>query len=140
MNHSGSRTFSAAIALLSILPVLPVTAGQGDANSALSAGRERFERNCGICHGLDGKGGGAFAEILKVNPPDLTVLTRNADGNFPFSDIYNAIDGRNSPLAHGREGMPIWGDRYQQSAEGDETVIRGRVLELILYIEFLQTY
>ncbi len=69
-------------------------------NSALVAGELRFERNCGICHGLDAKGGGAFSEILKIDPPDLTVLTKNNNGSFPFTDVYNAIDGRNISLAH----------------------------------------
>ena len=109
--------------------------------SALVAGELRFERNCGICHGLDAKGGGAFAEILKVDPPDLTVLTKNNNGSFPFTEVYNAIDGRNTPLAHGREGMPIWGDRFKQSVrDGSETLIRGRILELILYLDSLQTF
>lgn len=112
---------------------------ESEIDAAFEAGRQRFEANCGICHGLDGKGMGAFAELLNVEPPDLTVLTKRNNGYFPFTDIYNAIDGRNLPLAHGREGMPIWGDRYKQAvADGSETLVRGRILELILYIQWLQ--
>jgi len=114
---------------------------ESDIDTAFEAGRQRFEDNCGICHGLDGKGMGAFSELLNVVPPDLTVLTKRNNGYFPFTDIYNAIDGRNLPLAHGREGMPIWGDRYKQSvADGSETLVRGRILELILYLQWLQEY
>ena len=102
------------------------------AESALAAGKDRFQRNCGICHGIDGKGGGAFTELLKVSPPDLTVLSRNNHGSFPFSDVYNSIDGRNFPLAHANSNMPSWGERYKQSVEdGNETLVRGRILELI---------
>ncbi len=114
-------------------------AAESDVEAAFEAGRHRFEQNCGICHGLDGKGMGAFSELLKVAPPDLTVLTKHNNGYFPFTDIYNAIDGRNLPLAHGREGMPIWGERYKQAvADGSETLVRGRILELILYLQWLQ--
>jgi mono/diheme cytochrome c family protein len=133
-----------SVAILAIL--CTVVSAEGSArpsleSAALAAGKERFERNCGICHGLDASGGGAFAEILKVEPPDLTVLSKRNNGSFPFTEVYNAIDGRNAPLAHGRAGMPIWGDRYKQSIEGgDETLVRGRILELILYLEFLQSY
>jgi mono/diheme cytochrome c family protein len=114
---------------------------ESEVTAAFEAGKNRFEENCGICHGLDGKGMGAFSELLKVAPPDLTVLTKRNNGYFPFTDIYNAIDGRNIPLAHGREGMPIWGDRYKQAvADGSETLVRGRILELILYLQWLQEY
>jgi len=136
------RARYAVIVMLLSLSAIPHGAAHGtEAMSALESGRDRFERNCGICHGIDGKGGGAFTEILKVNPPDLTILSRKNNGSFPFTDVYNAIDGRNTPLAHGREGMPIWGDRYKQSIEdGSETLIRGRILELIVYLESLQAY
>ena len=126
---------------ISILSGPQALAEKVDGISVIAAGKQRFERNCGICHGIDGKGGGAFAEILKVDPPDLTVLARRNHGSFPFTDVYNAIDGRNTPLAHGQEGMPIWGDRYKQTVEdGNETLIRGHILELILYLESLQGY
>jgi len=135
----GASVFAAAA--LGVLAFGPATAQNSDVVSAFEAGQQRFERNCGICHGLDAKGGGAFTELLKVEPPDLTVLSKNNHGDFPFTAIYNAIDGRNTPLAHGLEGMPIWGDRFKQSVEdGKETLVRGRILELILYIQSLQEY
>lgn len=139
MDRRGAR--SMALMLLATCLVCGSAAAESDITSAFEAGRHRFEQNCGICHGLDGKGMGAFSELLKVVPPNLTVLTKRNNGYFPFTDIYNAIDGRNIPLAHGREGMPIWGDRYKQSvADGSETLVRGRILELILYIQWLQEY
>ncbi len=128
------------VALFCALAAPRVMTQGTEVNSALELGKNRFERNCGICHGVDAKGGGAFAVLLKVTPPDLTVLTKNNNGSFPFAEVYNAIDGRNTPLAHGREGMPIWGDRYKQVVEdGSETLVRGRILELIIYLDSLQT-
>lgn len=131
----------AGVLVFCVLGIADAPAADSEIDSAFAAGERRFEENCGICHGLDGKGMGAFSELLKVDPPDLTVLTRENNGYFPFTGIYNAIDGRNAPLAHGREGMPIWGDRYKQSVDdGSETLVRGRILELILYIQSLQAY
>ncbi len=134
--HGGAR--AAALGLCCTL------AGGGSAaeiDDAFEAGRLRYESNCGICHGLDAKGGGAFTELLGVTPPDLTVLAKNNHGNFPFTDVYNAIDGRNVPLAHDRKGMPMWGERYRKSVpDGSETLVRGRILEVILYLQSLQAY
>ncbi len=139
MDSRGAR--SRMIVLIGAWLACAAAVAESDINAAFDAGRQRFEENCGICHGLDGKGMGAFSELLNVEPPDLTVLTKRNNGYFPFTDIYNAIDGRNLPLAHGREGMPIWGDRYKQSvADGSETLVRGRILELILYLQWLQEY
>ena len=133
--------FFPVLAGLYVIAMSPVMAQSEHVESALSAGEIRFERNCGICHGLDAQGGGAFSELLKVNPPDLTTLTMKNNGSFPFTGVYNAIDGRNTPLAHHREGMPIWGERYKQSVEdGSEILIRGRILELILYLDSIQKY
>ena len=127
--------------LMGVCLVSESAVAESDINSVFETGRQRFEQNCGICHGLDGKGMGAFSELLKVVPPDLTTLSKRNNGYFPFTDIYNAIDGRNIPLSHGSEGMPIWGDRYKQSVtDGSETLVRGRILELILYLQWLQEY
>ena len=132
---------SIVLVLMGVCFVSEPVSAESEINSAFEAGRQRFEQNCGICHGLDGKGMGAFSELLNVVPPDLTVLTKRNNGYFPFTDIYNAIDGRNIPLSHGSAGMPIWGDRYKQSVtDGSETLVRGRILEVILYLQWLQVY
>ena len=109
----------------------------GSGEAAVAAGRQRFEQNCAICHGLDARGKGPFADLLKVKPPDLTGLSRGAGGDFPFSRIYRRIDGRDLPLAHGTSNMPIWGTRLKREG-GDETYVRGRIFEILLYLESLQ--
>lgn len=103
----------------------------------VAAGRQRFERNCAICHGFDARGNGPFAELLNVKPPDLTLLSRAQGGDFPFTRIYRRIDGRDLPLAHGTRDMPIWGSRLKREG-GDETWVRGRIFEIMLYLESLQ--
>ena len=106
-------------------------------DTGIDAGRQRFESNCAICHGFDGHGNGPFAELLNVKPPDLTMLSRAQGGDFPFSRIYRHIDGRDLPLAHGTRAMPIWGQRLKREG-GDETFVRGRLFEIMLYLESLQ--
>lgn len=103
----------------------------------VAAGRQRFERNCAICHGFDARGNGPFAELLNVKPPDLTLLSRAQGGDFPFTRVYRRIDGRDLPLAHGTRDMPIWGARLKREG-GDETWVRGRIFEIMLYLESLQ--
>ena len=67
---------------------------------------------CATCHGRDGKGNGPVSAALRVPPPDLTVLAKKNNGVFPFSSVYEIIDGRKAVIAHGTRDMPIWGDRY----------------------------
>lgn len=105
--------------------------------AGVEAGSQRFELSCAICHGLDARGNGPFAELLNVKPPDLTLLARAEGGDFPFSRVYQRIDGRALPLAHGTRAMPIWGQRLKREG-GDETYVRGRILEIMLYLESLQ--
>lgn len=111
--------------------------GDPPLEAGIDAGRQRFEMNCAICHGLDARGNGPFAELLNVKPPDLTLLSRAQGGDFPFSRIYRRIDGRDLPLAHGTRAMPIWGQRLKREG-GDETYVRGRLFEIMLYLESLQ--
>lgn len=104
---------------------------------ALESGRARFEKSCALCHGPDARGHGPFAALMKIEPPDLTGLTRANGGAFPFSEVYRGIDGRDRPLAHGTPDMPVWGLRLLREG-GDETWVRGRIFELILYLESIQ--
>lgn len=123
------------VALLLSMAWWPAIAA--DDAGALEAGRTRFERECALCHGLDARGDGPFAALLRVVPPDLTGLARANGGRFPFTEVYRSIDGRDRPVAHGTEDMPLWGRRLKREG-GDETWVRGRLLELILYVESLQ--
>ena len=105
----------------------------------IANGKDRFIRQCGICHGIDGAGAGAFSELLVVSPPDLTVLAKKNGGHFPFKKAYMIIDGRELPLAHGTGTMPIWGERYEHSVPNrNETIIAGRIFELMLFLESIQ--
>jgi mono/diheme cytochrome c family protein len=73
----------------------------------LSGGNE-YRRYCAQCHGIKGKGDGPMAAALKVPPGDLTQLSKNNGGQFPFQHVYNAISGKDAVTAHGTSEMPAF--------------------------------
>ena len=103
------------------------------------AGKGRFMDYCAVCHGGDGKGGGPFATMLKKQPSDLTMLSKNNDGTFPFDRVFETIDGRgNVGGAHGSAEMPIWGADWEGTSVAAQTALRGRILEMIIYLRSIQ--
>ena len=107
---------------------------------AVDAGRERFVDACAFCHGLSGKGDGAAADMLEFPPSDLTQLAKNNEGQFPLAEIYSVIDGRAGTASHGNRQMPVWGDVWSRNVPEQyaEYYVRGRALELILYLDSIQ--
>jgi mono/diheme cytochrome c family protein len=113
---------------------------------SVDIGRSEYHGKCVTCHGVDGKGGGPFAELLRTPVPDLTVLARANGGVFPHLRVYRIIDGRDEIKAHGPRDMPIWGQDYLERAESAffgyglsrEGFVRSRILALIDYLHRLQ--
>ena len=109
-------------------------------------GKQEFERNCAICHGLSAKGEGIFGDLLVLTIPDLTTLSARNRGKFPVDRIYGVIDGRAEIRAHGPRQMPIWGNYYTMMPlhETDdypynaEAYVRSRIVALIDYLDRLQ--
>ncbi|MEN8170044.1 MAG: cytochrome c [Pseudomonadota bacterium] len=132
-------TFSAAVSLL---------VGVTGTAFAESMGEAEYKSSCATCHGVDGKGGGEFAEFLKGGAPSLRVLSKNNGGVFPYDRVYKIIDGRTAVKKHGSREMPIWGDQYTAESVKDhgpffgeyyaEDAINARVLGLIDHIHKLQ--
>jgi mono/diheme cytochrome c family protein len=117
-------------------------------------GSDEYRKSCLSCHGVGGKGDGPIAKYLNVKPTDLTQLAKNNGGQYPnlragaypFFRVYQVIDGRAEVGVHGERAMPVWGSRYLAdqpsgySAFGGEyeKVVRGRILELVYYIQSIQ--
>lgn len=109
-------------------------------------GKREFLNNCATCHGVGGKGDGPTAGYLTKHAADLTVLSRNNNGVFPISRIYEVIDGSKDVGAHGTRDMPVWGREYRSRAAeyyrdidyDPEVYVRARILALIDYINRLQ--
>ena len=130
------------LGMASVAGILAVAAGA----DSIDVGKSDYQAKCVTCHGVDGKGGGPFAELLKTPVPDLTVLSRNNGGVFPHQRVYRIIDGRETIKAHGPRDMPIWGQDYLERAESAffgyglsrEAFARSRILALIDYLHRLQ--
>jgi mono/diheme cytochrome c family protein len=132
--------------------VLAGAAGSGaaaDKRPKVDLGKAEYDANCMVCHGAKGKGDGSYGELLKTKLPDLTTLAKNNGGVFPYSRVYEVVDGRQEIKAHGSREMPIWGQRYSMAgaaAAGHyvdvpydmEAFVRGRILALVDYIYRLQ--
>ena len=119
-----------------------------------TVGSDEYRVSCLSCHGTGGRGNGPLAQYLTVKPTDLTTLAKNNGGqypnlkagHYPFLRVYQVIDGRADVALHGDRAMPVWGNRYlseqaggMSSVGGDyEKVIRGRILELVYYIQSIQ--
>ena len=139
----GTLVLLAATGAAILAGSLPVLAQDG-----LEAGRNEFRQSCLACHGEGGKGDGQMAQYLTIKPADLTALSKKNNGQYPFLQVFQAIDGRAVVKAHGPGPMPIWGDRYSiaSGAAGAEPYktysaepfVRARVLELTYYIQSLQ--
>ena len=116
-------------------------AGMAQQEEVAKAGRPAYEQNCAVCHGREGKGDGGAANLLTVKPADLTQLSKKNNGTFPFWRTYRVIDGREEIKGHGTSDMPIWGREFRMEA-GTNTMaqsqVRGRILELVHYLESIQ--
>ncbi len=79
---------------------------------------------------------------LALKPADLTQIARRNGGVFPFWRVYRTIDGRELVRGHGSREMPVWGRHFQEEARRagavQETLIKGRILGLIFYLQSIQ--
>jgi len=118
----------------------------------IDIGKWEYDHKCAVCHGVSGKGDGGVTDILKKAPANLTVLSKNNGGVFPFDRVSAAIDGRTAIKAHGERDMPIWGSVYKTEtapAAGSfyfdtpfsydmELYARARILALVDYLNRIQ--
>ena len=135
---------AAALVTLGMLSVW----GNGYAADKVDFGKHEYESKCAVCHGLEGRGNGAMAAVLKTRISNLTYLSKNNDGVFPVKRVYEIIDGTEVLPAHGTREMPIWGTVYRAEIReaatyfdvpsGSEAYVRGQILSLIDYISRLQ--
>lgn len=108
------------------------------------SGRVTFQRYCSSCHGPEAQGDGNIAQYLKVEPANLTELTKKY-GEFPVEQIHKYIDGREAVRGHGTREMPVWGEVFQSTlAEPATTTEAGeeradRIIDqLVTYLQSIQ--
>lgn len=107
-------------------------------------GMIEYEIACLPCHGIDGRGNGPLADRLPSRPTDLTGIAKANGGTFPAADVERIVDGRTLVDAHHQRSMPLWGERYRQRVEENETAAtieqrgRARVRALVDYLASIQ--
>jgi mono/diheme cytochrome c family protein len=157
--HGASRPWKVLLALTMVTALAAaLTARAAQPETAASAGQERpsdgflvakgrntYRVYCANCHGPKALGDGTLADVLKIRPADLTVLTRNSpDGHFPRKKVHARIDGREAVQGHGSADMPIWGDAFQKVLTpgyqdlSDEDRAQLKIVELVYYLESIQ--
>ncbi len=98
-----------------------------------------YKTYCAVCHGVNGKGDGPVAPLLKTLPPDLTLIAHRHNGKFPREAVERSIMGDSQhPSAHGTRAMPIWGPVFSQIA-WDLDLGRVRAYNLATYLEGIQS-
>jgi mono/diheme cytochrome c family protein len=73
----------------------------------IAGGELEYQRNCAVCHGIDGRGDGIMRQYLTLPPANLRQLAKNNGGKFPFWGVYEKITGQSEVRAHGTREMPI---------------------------------
>ena len=125
----------AAAAVVTLLWVIPTAASAG------SVGRTLFNTYCAACHGADARGNGPVAGVLRIQPPDLTGLTRRFGMPLHRDKVAEYIDGRIDVLAHGPRDMPVWGNRLRDELIGQpatEDTIRRTIDAIVEYLVSIQ--
>jgi mono/diheme cytochrome c family protein len=102
-------------------------------------GHRTYLNLCASCHGNTGKGDGPMAPELVNKPIDLSQIARKNDGKFPFWQVYQTINGRKMPRAHGQPEMPVWGTRAEGfGALGPTDTAREWMLAVTFYLQSIQ--
>ena len=127
---------------LMLLLALPAAAQQPQPArhdpSEAGMGQLIYGRYCAACHGREGKGDGPVAPGLVKKPIDLTALASKNGGKFPYDKIARAIDGRETPRAHGTPDMPVWGEVFAKTAGTDAPSVGDAVKRITHYVWSIQ--
>ena len=136
-----------AIGVLVVGVVTMANAQQSSpAAPSVDVGKYEYDGHCAICHGLSGtaKEEGAYSSLLSKTIANLTTLSKNNAGVFPFARVYQTIDGREQVQAHGTREMPVWGREYTAMGTNispyydPEAFARAKILALTEYVYRLQ--
>jgi mono/diheme cytochrome c family protein len=125
----------APVLALLTMASLASCAGAPPANSGLHL----YTVSCAGCHGMDARGTGAAAPVLRVPAPDLTLIAARRGGSFPEDEIYRIIDGQADLSAHGPRNMPVWGYEFYGADPDDELAHREATTKVESLVEFLQS-
>jgi mono/diheme cytochrome c family protein len=118
----------------------PAEAAEAVSDNPLARGEAHYRQYCEQCHGEQSQGDGRLADLLKVAPPNLTLLAARHQGQFPADYVYRMIDGREELQSHGLREMPVWGNIWTDTdgSPEREAEIRQQISELVEYLRTIQ--
>jgi mono/diheme cytochrome c family protein len=133
------RRTALAMTLLLAGPLVAQESRRKPAQKESYVGSGEFSTYCATCHGLSAQGDGPLAGHLRFRPPDLTLFARRNDGKWDGGKVARIIDGRDPLKGHGGPDMPVWGDAFKGSREGqDEESVKARIQAIVEYLASLQ--
>ncbi|MFS2014202.1 cytochrome c [Azospirillum sp. CT11-132] len=146
---SGGQLFARIVAAAGIAALCSPALAQSRSEKTMEKadepiGQSSYFANCAVCHGRSGHGDGPYADYLTRKPANLTTIRERNKGVFPLEYLYGMIDGREGIGAHGPREMPVWGSAFRAESVqdfwpwGSEQVVRGKILELVYYIQTIQ--
>lgn len=103
-----------------------------------ASGKQTYMQYCASCHGVDARGEGPAAFVLKTPPPDLTTLAKRHGGKFPHEYVFDVLRFGTRIVSHGSSDMPIWGPIFGSMENYDEVAVRKRIKDLSDYLASLQ--
>ena len=111
--------------------------------SDLDDGQDLYLYFCAECHGKNASGIGPIAEMMALEPPELTGLTNRNNGVFPTLQVATQIDGRTKAVGH---DMPIFGWSLEGGRQVQIKLPSGQILmvteslgNLLAYLESVQS-
>jgi mono/diheme cytochrome c family protein len=119
------QRWSVSLMFLLFLPAILLSAAWSQHRTTSSAynnneGAKVFQYRCAVCHGLDGRGHGPDAVVLKHRTPDLTLISQRSGGQFHYQQVKDIIDGgKTGLLSQDNRQMPIWGPIFHE-VESDQ--------------------
>jgi mono/diheme cytochrome c family protein len=129
------KTMISAMAILLCCLAVPAA----DATDT-AEGRHLFRIYCTGCHGNAAKGDGPAAAELQSPPPDLTLLSKYNDGEFPREVVARKISGLEQSPGHSAGAMPLWSFNWMETGSDTDqrAVVEVRIRQLVRYLESVQ--
>ena len=149
MSYELVRAFTVCAIAVGVATMANAQQSTPAGQSVVNLGKYEYEVRCAVCHGLKGEGDGPYANFVMKTVSNLTTLSKSNNGVFPFTRVYETIDGTVQLTAHGPKDMPIWGREYRAIGSGmkgmdsfpyndPESFMRAKILALTEYIYTLQ--
>jgi mono/diheme cytochrome c family protein len=103
-----------------------------------SSGKQMYSSYCAPCHGVSGKGDGPVGSALKARPADLTMLSKNNQGKFPWQHVQTVLQFGIAVSSHGTAEMPVWGPVLGKMDQASGLDRQLRISNLSGYLETIQ--